>query len=301
MNVGQRHTATPADRRATRPTVEGDAPDHRRPGPAARALTALGFVYSALVTAEQHGRAAASVDAAQIAEGEEIYQTSCITCHGANLQGVRDRGPSLVGVGQAAVYFQVSTGRMPAAENGAQMPRKEPFFDAGADRRPRPRSSRPTAAARSSRRATCATTAEIARGGELFRLNCASCHNFTGQGGALSQGKYAPNLDQATDAQIYGAMLSGPENMPKFGDGQLTPEEKAAIIILHPGQQGDDRSGRLRRGRLRPGARGPDRLPGGHGRHRRRDAVDGVEDMSERRRANHRAPCRCVATNEGAA
>ena len=32
-----------------------------------------------------------------------------------------------------------------------------------------------------------------ARGGELFRLNCASCHNFTGRGGALSSGKYAPS------------------------------------------------------------------------------------------------------------
>ena len=50
------------------------------------------------------------------------------------------------------------------------------------------------------------------------------------QGGALSQGKYAPNLDEATDTQIYGAMLSGPQNMPKFGDGQLTPDEKRAII-----------------------------------------------------------------------
>ena len=44
--------------------------------------------------------------------------------------------------------------------------------------------------------------AEISRGGELYRLNCASCHNFTGQGGALSQGKYAPDLDPATDRQI---------------------------------------------------------------------------------------------------
>lgn len=47
-------------------------------------------------------------------------RTSCITCHGANLQGVSDRGPSLVGVGDAAVYFQVSSGRMPAARGEAQ-------------------------------------------------------------------------------------------------------------------------------------------------------------------------------------
>ncbi|MEW3845559.1 cytochrome c, partial [Pseudomonas aeruginosa] len=61
--------------------------------------------------------------------GKQLYQTACITCHGANLQGVLDRGPSLVGVGEAATYFQVSTGRMPAAENGAQIQRKQPIFN----------------------------------------------------------------------------------------------------------------------------------------------------------------------------
>jgi ubiquinol-cytochrome c reductase cytochrome c subunit len=69
-----------------------------------------------------------------------------------------------------------------------------------------------------------------ARGGELFRLNCSSCHNFTGRGGALSSGKYAPHLDPATETQIYTAMLTGPQNMPKFADRQLTPEEKRDII-----------------------------------------------------------------------
>ncbi len=72
--------------------------------------------------------------------------------------------------------------------------------------------------------------AAVAKGAELYRLNCASCHNFTGKGGALSQGKYAPDLGPATDSEIYSAMLSGPQNMPKFSDGQLTPDEKVAIV-----------------------------------------------------------------------
>ncbi len=194
-------------------------------------LTAMGFAFAAFTASanEANVATAASVDAAQIERGASIYQTSCITCHGANLQGVLDRGPSLVGVGQAAVYFQVATGRMPAAENQAQMPRKEPFFtpeeidDLGAFIQAN--GGGPEIPASGLR-----DDAQIAMGGELFRLNCASCHNFTGQGGALSQGKYAPNLDPATDEEIWGAMLSGPENMPKFGDGQLTPEEKAAIV-----------------------------------------------------------------------
>jgi ubiquinol-cytochrome c reductase cytochrome c subunit len=192
-------------------------------------LSAIALVFSAFTAGNDNQVQAASLDAEQIAHGKQLYQTACITCHGANLQGVLDRGPSLVGVGEAATYFQVSTGRMPAAENGAQIQRKQPIFNA-----------EETDALAAYIQANgggpvipdgdLRNNAEISRGGELFRLNCASCHNFTGQGGALSQGKYAPNLDPATDSQIYAAMLSGPQNMPKFGDGQLTSDEKRAII-----------------------------------------------------------------------
>jgi ubiquinol-cytochrome c reductase cytochrome c subunit len=124
---------------------------------------------------------------------------------------------------------------MPLADNGAQAPRKEPFFtpeelvqlgafvqaNGGGPQVP----LNPDGTS-----AILQNVDNLAMGAELYRLNCASCHNFTGKGGALSQGKYAPDLGQATDSQIYSAMLTGPENMPKFGDGQLTSEEKIAII-----------------------------------------------------------------------
>lgn len=196
------------------------------------ALAALGLAYSALAPSPQTAQAAA-VDEQLIAQGKQLYENSCITCHGANLQGVLDRGPSLVGVGDAATYFQLSTGRMPATDNGAQMPRKRPFFTAdqidaiGAYIQANGGGPEvPAADAKLQDREL------LSRGGELYRLNCASCHNFTGQGGALSQGKYAPSLDEATDREIYAAMLSGPENMPKFSDGQLTPQDKKAIITF---------------------------------------------------------------------
>ena len=194
------------------------------------ALIAMGFAYSAISPNPQTA-AADTASTADIAKGKDIYQTSCIICHGSNLQGVLDRGPSLIGVGQAATYFQVSTGRMPAVANGAQMQRKTPYFsdeqinylsayiesNGGGPEVPG---------------GSLIDAAAVAKGGELYRLNCASCHNFTGQGGALSQGKYAPSLDEATDQQIYAAMLSGPENMPKFSDAQLTPDEKKAIVTF---------------------------------------------------------------------
>ena len=67
---------------------------------------------------------------AMLRTGQQLYETSCVTCHGINLQGVADRGPSLIGVGEAAVYFQVSTGRMPAMRGEAQAPQKPAQFDA---------------------------------------------------------------------------------------------------------------------------------------------------------------------------
>lgn len=193
------------------------------------ALLSAGFLYTALVPHPQTAQAAE--DPAMVRKGAQVFNNYCISCHGANLQGVQDRGPSLIGVGGAAVYFQVSSGRMPAARQEAQIERKpvklspdeidalSAFVAAHGGGPARPQQD--GAALRGS---------DPARGGELFRLNCASCHNFTGRGGALSSGKFAPALDPASESQIYTAMLTGPQNMPKFSDRQLTPDEKKDII-----------------------------------------------------------------------
>jgi ubiquinol-cytochrome c reductase cytochrome c subunit len=193
------------------------------------ALVSAGALYAVFAPEPQTARA--QEDPALVRKGKQIYDHTCIACHGANLEGVPDRGPALIGVGDASVYFQTSTGRMPAARQEAQMPRKPPkltpeeidavgaFVQAHGGGPTRP--AEQGAALRGS---------DPARGSELFRLNCASCHNFTGRGGALSAGKYAPNLDPANDEQIYTAMLTGPESMPKFSDRQLTPAEKKDII-----------------------------------------------------------------------
>jgi ubiquinol-cytochrome c reductase cytochrome c subunit len=181
----------------------------------------------------------AQADESQLAllrTGQQLFQTSCVTCHGANLQGVPDRGPSLIGVGDAAVYFQVSTGRMPAMSGNSQVPEKPPIYDehqidalgafvqANGGGPTVPRDANGSVAQDS------LVGSDVARGGDLFRLNCASCHNFTGKGGALSSGKYAPDLSDAKPATIFTAMLTGPQNMPKFSDRQLSPEQKRDIV-----------------------------------------------------------------------
>ena len=192
------------------------------------ALIGMGGAYALFATTSGANTAASS--AADVAAGQQLYEVSCITCHGNNLQGVNERGPSLIGVGGAAVYFQVSTGRMPAPGQGAEMARKEAKFtdeqinqleafvqaNGGGP-------ERPTGNLRD-------TTLSLGQGGDLFRLNCASCHGFSGAGAPLSAGKLAPTLKHASDSQLYTAMQTGPENMPVFNDNQLTPNEKRAII-----------------------------------------------------------------------
>ncbi|GLZ39179.1 c-type cytochrome [Actinokineospora sp. NBRC 105648] len=193
------------------------------------ALMSVGVLYSAF--APQAPVAQAQGDSAQVRQGELVYNKTCISCHGANLEGVTDRGPSLIGIGEASVYFQTATGRMPAVRQEAQAERKPPklspeeidqvsaFVQAHGGGTTLPKES-----------GSQLVGDNPARGGELFRLNCASCHNFTGRGGALSSGKYAPALDGVTETEIYAAMLTGPQNMPKFSDRQLTPEEKKDIV-----------------------------------------------------------------------
>ncbi|GAA4546118.1 cytochrome c [Pseudonocardia xishanensis] len=198
-----------------------------------------GMAYAFSETTGTVNEAQAQPDTALIAKGEQLYNQACITCHGSNLQGVQDRGVSLIGVGDAAVYFQVSSGRMPLARQEAQAMRKPPLpqFDPDTEEgRANLDALGAFVQANGGGPETPAQTgaalrgADPARGGQLFRLNCASCHNFTGVGGALSSGKYAPSLEAPTEEQIYTAMLTGPQNMPKFGDRQLTPEEKRDII-----------------------------------------------------------------------
>ncbi|WP_026421451.1 c-type cytochrome [Actinokineospora inagensis] len=193
------------------------------------ALMSVGLLYSAF--APEAPVAHADGDPALVRKGEQIYNNTCISCHGQNLEGVKDRGPSLIGVGEAATYFQTATGRMPAVRQEAQIERKPPKLS--------PEEIDAISAFVQSKGGGTTLPSETgaqlrgdnpARGGELFRLNCASCHNFTGRGGALSSGKYAPALDGVTEEEIYTAMLTGPQNMPKFSDRQLTPDEKKDIV-----------------------------------------------------------------------
>jgi ubiquinol-cytochrome c reductase cytochrome c subunit len=190
-------------------------------------LLATGGAY-ALVTSSATASTTSTI-AATADEGEKLFLANCSSCHGIGALGTTD-APSLVGVGAAAVDFQVGTGRMPMAASGPQAEAKPVQFTedqiealavyvATLGEGPGIPSD-----------ATLTSGDDIAAGAELFRINCAMCHNVAGAGGALTEGKFAPGLRDVDPAHVYEAMVTGPQNMPVFNDLNITPEDKSNII-----------------------------------------------------------------------
>ncbi len=194
----------------------------------AAGLMVSGGGYAVGTTVAQPATSAAYTQA-QVEEGEKLFLANCASCHGKNAEG-GEAAPSLIGVGAASVDFQVGTGRMPGQASGPQMFKKAvQFTDEQIDALAAyvaslaPGPAVPTDA-------MVATNGDTTRGGELFRINCAMCHNAVGAGGALTQGKFAPSLTGVSEKHIYEAMVTGPQNMPVFNDANLTPQDKKDII-----------------------------------------------------------------------
>jgi ubiquinol-cytochrome c reductase cytochrome c subunit len=194
-------------------------------------LAVVALVYGSLTSRGGGTEASAAVGTQQnIEAGKDLFQANCSSCHGLEAQGT-SQGPSLIGAGAAAVYFQMSTGRMPAKEVGSENERKPVTFSpqqiediAGYVASLGGGPAIPTADQVSTE------GADTALGSQLFSANCAQCHGFAGAGGALTYGKDAPPLTESTPTQIYTAMLTGPEAMPVFSDGALPPQAKRDII-----------------------------------------------------------------------
>jgi ubiquinol-cytochrome c reductase cytochrome c subunit len=218
---------------------------HRR-GPIAGLVVLLlgllltGGLYAAFAPAQ-----AGSTDSQDelVKDGRELFLVGCAFCHGQNGEGVLTQdgdqyGPALTDVGAAAVDFQVGTGRMPMAQPGSQAPRKEVVY------------TDDEIAALAAYVASLGTGPSIpdgemydpdtlsdeeydeyvSRGGQIFLANCTACHNFEGSGGAMPRGGYAPKIRGVDPKHIYEAMLTGPQSMDTFSDGNIPPDDKKAVI-----------------------------------------------------------------------
>ena len=215
-------------------------------------LVMIGTAYAVITSGSASAAPQATPSSAQIAAGRNLFLADCATCHGLYAEGT-SQAPSLIGVGAAAVNFQVTTGRMPAAELGAENPNKPPRLDAIE-----------TAAVAAyiqslgggpvvpSAAQVSTANADVGLGQQLFVADCAACHNFVGAGGALTYGKFAPPLTSSTPTQIYEAMLTGPEAMPVFNDLTITPQEKRDIVAYVTQVRAQPNPGGFSLGRVGP-------------------------------------------------
>ena len=212
----------------------------RRRHPAAKglvlvfALLVMGALYATLAPSTKS--AADTGTSQQVAEGKALFAVSCASCHGLNGEGQVSgsiQGPPLAGVGAAAVEFQVATGRMPMAHPGPQAQTKPSQFTEDevlalaayvATLGPGPAIPEPEQ--------YDPAQGNASDGALIFRTNCAMCHNFAGKGGALTRGKYAPNLEGVTPKHIYEAMITGPQSMPVFNDQTMPEQSKRDVIAF---------------------------------------------------------------------
>lgn len=182
--------------------------------------------------------------------GRELFLTQCSSCHGVDGKGLRGpgdavRGPSLTHSGEAAAYFYLSTGRMPlGASNNVPVRKPRAYSPADIDdlvvyvgslgdgpKVPRVEQSK----------------GSLAAGGEVFRAQCAACHSATGAGGALSYGRAAPSLGQASPTELGAAVVVGPGQMPRFRLSKHQVDSVARYVeyLHHPDDRGGVALGRL--------------------------------------------------------
>lgn len=187
--------------------------------------------------------------------GKELYTLGCSSCHGAAGEGAATpdgdaRGPSLKQSGEAAAFYELSTGRMPLANSDDEPRRKRAVYNAEeiatlvayvgslGDGPDLPEVD--------------LSTADLANGGELFRANCAPCHSASGAGGALSYGRAAPSLGASEPDEVAAAVRAGPSQMPVFGDEVLSSDELADVVAYVQYLRAPDDPGGLPIGRIGP-------------------------------------------------
>jgi ubiquinol-cytochrome c reductase cytochrome c subunit len=175
-----------------------------------------------------------------VTDGGRLYQRDCAYCHGDAGQGTQN-GQSLQGIGAGEVDYAVSTGRMPKRTADEARRRRTPLYTRG-QIDALVAYLTPVVAGGPPRPGVNPAAGDLQLGGELFRAQCASCHQWAGEGGGLL-GRNAPSLHQATAQQIGEAIRSGPVTMPAFSQATLSDHDvdsiaRYVLYLRHPKDRG---------------------------------------------------------------
>jgi ubiquinol-cytochrome c reductase cytochrome c subunit len=196
----------------------------------ARVVVAVALLFGARASADTSTAGTSTISTStagtQPPDVRQVFLSDCATCHGADAHGT-NAGPTLEGVGRAAIDYELSTGRMPLSSPDRVPTRHPPAYSsatiaelvnytdnlAGGDGPPIPRVG----------------TGNLADGGDLFRMQCAACHAWAADGGALLH-REAPALHASTPVQIAEAVRVGPGQMPAFGTAALTDPQLDGVV-----------------------------------------------------------------------
>lgn len=171
--------------------------------------------------------------------GEELFQQDCAVCHGPAGSGT-DNGPSLLAEGTASIDFQMRTRRMPLPTSDTEVER-----GVAARRNGTPVSYTEqemadvvayaeewtTGPAVPEIAATADGNRDLARGGELWRRDCAVCHQLAGRGGALLTDVEIPGVLQSSELELVEAVRAGPGSMPAYSTSTISEDE--AVDLAH--------------------------------------------------------------------
>lgn len=202
------------------------------------------------------------LDPALVQQGQNIYGTACVQCHGPEGQGrsvaERDQsqGPPLIGVGAASVDFMVRTGRMPAVSYYDPLIQRTPVYNQTERAALTAYVTRLTLDAiedQQNRRVEAEEAgdtfdevsiqlgpdipsvagyegADLSTGQELFTSNCAACHGPTAAGIAVGRDDVSSNLKNTEPVVVAEAIRIGPGVMPVFGDETIPQEDLEALV-----------------------------------------------------------------------
>jgi ubiquinol-cytochrome c reductase cytochrome c subunit len=200
-------------------------------------LAAGGVVAGAVSSGASEGSPSTGNAVTDVSAGENLFLTSCASCHGPQGAGTAV-APDIRQAGAAAADFVLRTGRMPLADLNNPGQRGAPLFD---NAQIEALVSYVASLGNGPAIPNVVTAgADTARGRDLFVANCAACHGPGGGGGAVGGGFVAPPLVGDSATTVGEAAITGPGPMPRFSFAPDELNDLAAYVeylndVPHPG------------------------------------------------------------------